>query len=403
MGSAAADDGAKEQVAQSADDFAVDINIDSEDGVTSWPTGRGDTRQADIGDGGAPVPVDPPRIQSVAPTGDHPDETVETTPSDQKRPGELLSAIPTPPVTPPVAEVIGTVQTAQIVVGAGSPEVEPVVISEQFRSFPFRPDTVVDGWSTDLVTVRGASLRGHLHRYNGAPRQDDFALHRLGDGRVIALVADGVSESTQAHLGSTAAVRAASRWLMANTAVLTGDTDWLALMKDAAWALAEQARVTFQLSDPDPQMALKELSTTLLCAVIESSSDTATLSASVVSIGDSGAWLLSGGQFTSVLGGKTAGEGGISSSAVSGLPQVPAALHATVVEISPGDVLLLGTDGFGDPLGNGSGGVGNLFRELLMAPNPPSMVDFARALDFSRETFDDDRTLVAVIPRAPDK
>lgn len=299
---------------------------------------------------------------------------------------------------PPVSEVLGDVHVAQIVIGAASPKVEPKLIGEDYRSFPFRPDTVIDGWSSDQLTVRGASLRGHFHRYNGAPRQDDFAIHQLDDGRVIALVADGVSESLQSHLGATAAVRAAARWLTTNVASTTDGTDWLGLVKDAAWALAEQARVTFELADPDPAMALKHMSTTLICAVVEPSGE-GSWRASVIGVGDSGAWLLRDGEFVPLLGGKAVGSGGISSSAVAGLPKVPSSLEPAVVEFQRGQVLLLGTDGIGDPLGSGYGGVGNLFRELLAGPEPPSLIEFAHAVDFSRETFDDDRTLVAVMPR----
>jgi hypothetical protein len=79
---------------------------------------------------------------------------------------------------------------------------------------------------------------------------------------------------------------------------------------------------------------------------------------------------------------------------------VPKELTPAVAEIGPGDVLLIGTDGIGDPLGSGEGGVGNLFRDLVTGPTaPPSLIEFAHAVDFSRETFDDDRTLVAVWPK----
>lgn len=44
-------------------------------------------------------------------------------------------------------------------------------------------------------------------------------------------------------------------------------------------------------------------------------------------------------------------------------------------------------------------GVGDLFRDVLTRPSPPSLIEFAHAVDFSRETFDDDRTLVAVWPK----
>jgi hypothetical protein len=36
---------------------------------------------------------------------------------------------------------------------------------------------------------------------------------------------------------------------------------------------------------------------------------------------------------------------------------------------------------------------------LFNGTEPPSLGEFAHAMDFSRETFDDDRTLVAVMPR----
>ena len=183
-----------------------------------------------------------------------------------------------------------------------------------------------------------------------------------------------------------------------NVASTTDETDWLGLVKDAAWALAEQARVTFELADPDPAMALKHMSTTLICAVVEPSGE-GSWRASIIGVGDSGAWLLRDGEFVPLLGGKAVGSGGISSSAVAGLPKVPSSLEPAGVEFQRGQVLLLGTDGIGDPLGSGYGGVGNLFRELLTRPEPPSLIEFAHAVDFSRETFDDDRTLVAVMPR----
>lgn len=51
------------------------------------------------------------------------------------------------------------------------------------------------------------------------------------------------------------------------------------------------------------------------------------------------------------------------------------------------------------PLGTGHGGVGNLFGDVLTGPWVPSLIEFAHEVDFSRETFDDDRTLVAVWPK----
>lgn len=297
-----------------------------------------------------------------------------------------------------VSEVVGPTVIPQITVGSPSPPVEPSTIAADYRSLPFRPDVVIDGWSTDAMTLRGVSLRGHLHRYNGAPRQDDFALHHLPDGRVIALVADGVSGAPQSHIGASTATRQAAEWLHAQLGDDIAGTDWLGLLKSTAWALNERAQTLLGLAEPDPVRAEEQLATTLMCAVIEPTG-AGTLRAYLVGAGDSVAWLLSAGQFIQILGGKAVAESGISSSAVVGLPRVPTEVTPIVVEVNAGDVLLIATDGVGDPLGTGQGGVGNLFRDVLTKPCPPSLIEFAHAVDFSRETFDDDRTLVAVWPK----
>ena len=80
------------------------------------------------------------------------------------------------------------------------------------------------------------------------------------------------------------------------------------------------------------------------------------------------------------------------------LPALPPILpRPASVTLEPGHVLLVGTDGFGDPLGTGRGEVGMAFAGELR--EPPGTLRFASLLDFSRETYDDDRTLVALWPR----
>jgi hypothetical protein len=321
---------------------------------------------------------------------------VEPTPT-----ADGLIAVRTSPSVPGasgVAPVIGAVAVPQIIVGSPSPPTEPAAIGPGYRSMPFRPDVIIDGWSTDVVTLRGVSQRGHLHRYNGAPRQDDFAAHHLPDGRVIVLVADGVSQAPQSHIGASTATKQAAEWLHCHLGKDTADTDWMTLLKSTAWALTERAQTLLDLGAPDPLRAEEQLATTLVCAVIEPTG-TGALRAYLVGVGDSVAWLLSAGQFVQILGGKPVPAAGIASSAVVGLPRVPTDVIPAVVEIADNEVLLIGTDGIGDPLGTGRGGVGNLLRELFDQPMAPSLIEFAHAVDFSRETFDDDRTLVAVWPK----
>lgn len=292
----------------------------------------------------------------------------------------------------------GAIAIPPVVIGAPSPVIEPAVIAEEFRSFPFRPDTILDGWSTDWLTVRGASTRGALHRHNGTPRQDDFAVHRLGDGRVIIVVADGVSQAPQSHIGATTAARYAAQWLQTQMPPDTADTDWSALVKSTAWALSEQIQALLGLPEPDAARAEQNLATTLVCAVVEPAG-LGSVRVHLLRVGDSAAWVLPAGegQFVPVLGGKDPSLA-VTSSTVAGLPRVPSDLDPTVLQIQCGDVLLVGTDGIGDPLGTGQGAVGDLLRTVLTGPLPPSLLEFCRVVDFSRETFTDDRTLVAAWP-----
>ena len=286
--------------------------------------------------------------------------------------------------------------TERIAIGRPGPIFEARPPDPTHRLVPFRPDTTLDGWSNKHLAVRGASIRGEQHRFDGSPRQDDFALLLRKDGKqLIVAVADGVSAAPQSHLGSSIVVRYAVQWLDAKLSEETQEPNWQDLVESAAWALAEQAVILFGVESTASEVE-QLVATTLVCAVIDSSED-GSARAQIVSVGDSGAWVLSRGKYTQVAGGKCGSDDGLTNSGVSGLPRIPEDIRATGVEIEPGGILLIGTDGFGDPLGDGGGDVGRMFSALL-EPHPPAIVDFARAVDFSRETFDDDRTLVAVWP-----
>lgn len=301
--------------------------------------------------------------------------------------------------TPASDTVTGWSSREPIVIGSPTPRFEPKQVAAKYRRNPYRPDTLLDGWSTEEFAVRGASVRGYLHRYNGAPRQDDFSISARTDGRrIIAAVADGVSQAAQSHIGSTTAVRYASQWLEQKLGGSLDDVDWKSMVESTAWALVQQAQAIDPACD-NAELAEEMLATTLVCAVVDATDDGKCV-ADIVTVGDSGAWLLTSSGYTRLVGGKAEEEGGVSSSAVSGLPRVPRDGQVRRVALAENDVLLLGTDGFGDPLGGGEGLVGDLFARLLL-PGPPTLTEFGHALDFSRETFDDDRTLVAIW-RRPD-
>jgi serine/threonine protein phosphatase PrpC len=257
----------------------------------------------------------------------------------------------------------------------------------------YRPDTVADGWSTGDLTVRLASVRGYAHRYEGLPRQDDVAaMHHPATGAVVFAVADGVSSTPLAHIGATAACRAAI------TAVLAaldagGPVDWARVVEHAAWQVVQQAGLALRLDTPDAARAEQQMASTLIAGLVRPGpGDPA---AELIRVGDGGAWVVRAGQFRRLFA-PAAEDPAVVVSAVTALPRVPEVV-ASGAALEAGDVLLVATDGIGDPLGDGSGTVGAYLADRLAGPRPPA--EFAHLVDFSRETFDDDRTLLAIWPR----
>ncbi|WP_460394962.1 protein phosphatase 2C domain-containing protein [Actinophytocola sediminis] len=269
------------------------------------------------------------------------------------------------------------------------------------RSRTYRPDTVVDGWSTGGLVVRGGSVRGYQHRHDGTPRQDDFAIAwHEGTGAVVVAVADGVSEAELAHVGATLACRTAIdqllRWLDGGGD--PGAPDWQDVLRCASWALVEFAagQPAAGPDEQDAERAERLLATTLVAAVVLANEDgSATVTAARA--GDSTAWLLRGQDWTELFAaGDADANGELLATSVTALPRLSAEVATATVTLPADGVLLIGTDGVGVPVGDGRGLVGTALATGVASPPPP--LDFGYLLDFSRETFDDDRTLVAVWP-----
>lgn len=260
----------------------------------------------------------------------------------------------------------------------------------------YRPDSLVDGWSTGHMELRLASVRGYSHRFSGTPRQDDavVAFHRPTDSIVFA-VADGVSNARYSAVGAGLACRTAVS-VLANGLDAGRSVAWTPLAQSVALKLTEHAEGAGLLGAGVDRPVAADYATTLVAGHV-APGPAGGLVATMIQIGDSGAWVLADGEFVDVLAPKTSPGATVVSSAVLALPSLPEVVPPVTVDVGPDDVLLVGTDGVGDPLGDGTGMVGDLLREVLREPPPP--LGWAHAVDFSRETFDDDRTLLAVWPR----
>lgn len=277
----------------------------------------------------------------------------------------------------------------------------PIVVDEPIFDFEpkppsavsdYRPDTVYDGWSTGDFTVRLASVRGYSHRYSGFPRQDDVAAgFDPESGIVLFAVADGVSSAGQSHIGAAIACAALieqqRRMLDSGRAI-----DLPQAVTTAATRMTGRAAYLLGQDAPRPEAVEGLLATTLIAGYIAPAPQGSV--AVLVQIGDSSAWVLRDGRYHSLLTQKHDPDAQVISSAVSPLPRLPDLITPVKYELPADAVLLVGTDGFGDPLGAGDGHVGQLFAEHLSVP-PPAR-GLAHLLDFSRDTFDDDRTLLAI-------
>ncbi|MFK0151543.1 protein phosphatase 2C domain-containing protein [Streptomyces sp. NPDC090499] len=281
----------------------------------------------------------------------------------------------------------------RVVLGKPAAHVEP----KPPPGDPYRPDTLFDGWSTPELTVRLASVRGDQHRFDGRPRQDDVvvAWHEPS-ATVVFAVADGVSSAAQSHVGAALVCRTAVNDLLVQLDQDRPGPDWTRVLQAARYQLLMRVARGREPDEEDLAEANRTLATTLVAGTV-APAEGGGMQVTLARAGDSSAWCLHHGRFNPLLSDKNSAPGEITSNAVIALPRLSTQSRPLTYTLPADGVLLVGTDGFGDPLGDGSGMVGELFAEL--AVRPPEARGLAHLLDFSRETFDDDRTLLAVWPR----
>ncbi|MBX9363202.1 protein phosphatase 2C domain-containing protein [Streptomyces sp. WAC04114] len=241
------------------------------------------------------------------------------------------------------------------------------------------------------MTLRLASTRGPGHRYEGRPREDDVAAFYDADhDSLVFAVADGVSDASDPHVGAALACRSAVDEALRQIALNAGVVDWGHLLRSVAWQLVEHAAKMLGAPEPDPAAAEGMLASTLIAGVARPVPGG--LEVVLARVGDSSAWTLEKGRFTPLYANDQPLD--IVSTEVVALPRVPSAIEVSTVLLPWEGALVVATDGFADPLADGKNLVGDFFAEHLATP--PNPHDFAYLLDFSRESFEDDRTMLAI-------
>lgn len=273
--------------------------------------------------------------------------------------------------------------------------------------FPFRHDIVADvaripGPATGELHLLGASVRGLSHLYYGKVRQDAFGYLVTKDGRwLVAAVADGVSAGAHSHVAADIVSRVGCRLITAQLEERDpAELDWPALLDTLVAEIVGHACRKLGLVDPTVADVAAELAATALFAVVAvEPSGAGERPVHVMSLGDTSAWVLRPDAtpgWESLQDVKNQGSA-VASSATMALPGLPAELAPPVATtLRAGEVLVLMSDGVGDPLGGGTGEVGEYLAEAWR--RPPDPFSFIAQVGFHRRSYDDDRTVLAVWP-----
>ncbi|MEV0566334.1 protein phosphatase 2C domain-containing protein [Dactylosporangium sp. NPDC050588] len=270
-----------------------------------------------------------------------------------------------------------------------------------------RRDTVLDGVYLHDVTdrrvlqLRAASVRGLSHRYNGTVRQDDYAFRCTDDRRhLVAVVSDGVSNSKLSHKAASVVTRLGAELVsLALTRKPPAEIDWPEIVTQLS---DEIVRLGNKLVEPPPDGGeldageiARHLAATALFGVIDLRPVEPEVDAYFYAVGDSSAWVLRDGRhWQPMFETKNSGEGA-ATSVTKALPlSRPPAGGCVTTTVRKGDVVVLMSDGLGDPLEDGTRTVGRFLAEAWR--EPPAPLQFAAQVDFARKTHDDDRTAVAI-------
>ncbi|WP_085067136.1 protein phosphatase 2C domain-containing protein [Catenuloplanes japonicus] len=321
-----------------------------------------------------------------------------------------LRPLPPKPVPAPVAEsrpvITVRASVAPPPAARAEPLGEPLVLvgSPRLRSVPRAfpsapgapPDTVIDGGEIGGLTVRAASLRGDDHRHLCEPRQDSFALHRFpltgrtGEPVLLACVADGVGSQPLSHLGSAAACRFLGEEIGRYADRLldpAGEGDLNALCRELVTVVAARMEREAAVHEAAP----KALSTTLVAGLFGPAQANGGRRVVLFAVGDSPAYLLRDGDFEPTF--RAAGTDEMAGAPTFALPRV-GDVEVMIYEcVRPGGMILLCTDGLGNPMH--AAPVRSQLAQWWRT-GPPGLPAFFWQLSFRAQSFGDDRTAVCV-------
>nr|WSW68883.1 protein phosphatase 2C domain-containing protein [Streptomyces sp. NBC_00995] len=263
------------------------------------------------------------------------------------------------------------------------------------------PDIVVDGAAYGPLTVRAASVRGDSHRYLGEPRQDALCVTRIGrpdSGELLMLaVADGVGSAARSHVGSNEVCRQAAVYLDRVAGDLLGalrSDDLPAFTARANEAVGSIAVLLADLAHREGQHPPEAYATTLRILLVPL--DPAVRTRGFMAVGDGGTALLRSGVWhLDVTQEEDPEASGMIDTRTAALPLARTAVTRLLGPASPGDVLVLSTDGLSTPL-SGDQGMRDFLGGAWGTGTVPGPADFLWQSQFRVKSYDDDRSVVVL-------
>jgi serine/threonine protein phosphatase PrpC len=242
------------------------------------------------------------------------------------------------------------------------------------------PDITAAKTTVDDLGVRAVSFRGTAHDLFGEPRQDSFAF-AASDDWVVLIVSDGIGSCKHSHHGASASVNAIAAAVVSSEIDPDDGDQVLATAADAARDAAQALDVPS-----------KSVSATLTVAAVERTPHPdGSRHAIIHAVGDSPALRLD--PETAAWTYLTPIDDGPSNVVRSWVPDRAAEFTSFGVTIPAGSVLVLASDGFTTPLGDGSGPLGTDLA-ARWAAGPRELLPFL--VDLSFNAYHDDKTVVAM-------
>ncbi|GAA1994110.1 hypothetical protein [Kitasatospora viridis] len=283
-----------------------------------------------------------------------------------------------------------------------SPEPTLLPAARPERLAALVPDTALDGAQYPGLTLRAASVRGDSARYRGEPRTDALLLTRFGeapDGLLLAVLGSRARAANDPRAGHTL------------PDLVPGDAIGKACVQLAEAIGRSRAELSADLragARDRLRYGLQRLTAGAGAALRASAAGGGSLHCLLIPLdpeathraafgtGPGGLYLLRSGHWIDAYAARMLYQGDGAEAEDAGTePREPRPFRFRMVPATAGDILLLASPGFAEPVAE-EAAVGHFLATHWSNPHPPGTVDFLRQVQVRAKGHADDRTAIAL-------